>query len=265
MLPVKETRLASSLLALALVLPASGHASQAPAVRPPDEQEIAALEHDAVAPTLDHPAPARLSAVEPAWPEPITERWRFRVHLILDETGRVAEARIVRTLVGDRRAPDLPPGIWPSPDRYPPTTLARAAVLGAVRQWRFAPPSRAPMLIVTEVGVADDPPDPRADGEPRPLRVGGDLPPPRKVLNVPPRYPADALAARISGLVIIRAVIDASGAVTDARVVSGVPLLDDAALEAVRQWRYEPARLNGEPVPVVMTVTVNFSLAPPGQ
>ena len=75
-----------------------------------------------------------------------------------------------------------------------------------------------------------------------------------------PIYPSMARIARVQGVVILEAVIDVSGRVESARVVRSISLLDDAALEAVRQWRFEPARLNGQPVPVVMTVTVNFSL-----
>jgi len=74
-------------------------------------------------------------------------------------------------------------------------------------------------------------------------------------------YPPDAIAARITGTIVIEAIIGTTRAVEDARVVSGVPMLDDPAVEAVRQWRYTPALLNGEPVPVIMTVTAKFSLS----
>jgi protein TonB len=77
---------------------------------------------------------------------------------------------------------------------------------------------------------------------------------------VPPVYPAIAQAARVSGLVIVQATIGVDGQVTDAVVLRSVPLLDEAALEAVRQWRYTPTRLDGQPVAVVMTVTVSFQL-----
>lgn len=65
----------------------------------------------------------------------------------------------------------------------------------------------------------------------------------------------------MQGVVIIEATIDARGDVVAAKVLRSVPMLDDQAIEAVRQWKYTPARLNGEPVAVVMTVTVNFTLA----
>jgi len=77
-----------------------------------------------------------------------------------------------------------------------------------------------------------------------------------------PHYPPDAMAAGIAGTVGAELVIDPSGHVTDARIVRSIPLLDEAALAAVREWRFEPTMVNGEPVPVRMTVTVNFTLPP---
>ena len=75
-----------------------------------------------------------------------------------------------------------------------------------------------------------------------------------------PGYPAVAQASRVQGIVIIEATIGPDGRVRDARVLRSIPLLDDAALDAVKQWRYEPTLLNGVPVAVIMTVTVNFRL-----
>ena len=99
-------------------------------------------------------------------------------------------------------------------------------------------------------------------GEPDPdgvYRVGGSLTPPIR-LDVP-QYPPDASAAGIKGNVVAEVVIDPGGRVTDARVVQSIPLLDDAALAAVRNWQFAPTVVNGQPVPVRMNVTVNFSLA----
>ena len=73
-------------------------------------------------------------------------------------------------------------------------------------------------------------------------------------------YPAIAQAARVQGIVIVEAIIGTDGKVRDAKVLRSIPLLDQAALDAVRQWEYTPSRLNGVPVPVIMTVTVNFTL-----
>jgi protein TonB len=84
--------------------------------------------------------------------------------------------------------------------------------------------------------------------------------PPRRLVNVEPDYPPTARAARREGIVLLEVVINAAGAVESVQVLRGVPLLDGAAADAVRQWRFAPATLNGQPVPVVMTVTVTFSL-----
>ena len=99
-----------------------------------------------------------------------------------------------------------------------------------------------------------------SDGAPA-YRVGGPIATPRKVHDVPPVYPEQARSAGIAGLVIVEATIDATGTVTAAKLLRGQPLLDEAALAAVRQWRYEPTVLDGVAVPVVMTVTVAFTLS----
>jgi TonB family protein len=91
-------------------------------------------------------------------------------------------------------------------------------------------------------------------------RVGGSVTPPSR-LDVP-RYPPDASAAGIRGTVVAEIVVDPSGNVTDAKVVQSIPLLDEAALQAVRNWHYAPTVVNGEPVPVRIIVTVNFTQTP---
>jgi protein TonB len=73
-------------------------------------------------------------------------------------------------------------------------------------------------------------------------------------------YPLEAQQAKISGVVIIEATIGPDGLVYEAKVLKSIPLLDQAAVDSVRQWQFEPTLLNGAPVPVIMTVTVNFAL-----
>jgi protein TonB len=90
--------------------------------------------------------------------------------------------------------------------------------------------------------------------------VGGDIKPPTRTKNVNPVYPPIAQSARVQGVVILEATIGPDGRVVNAKILRSVPLLDAAALEAVEQWEYTPTLLNGEPVPVIMTVTVNFTL-----
>jgi TonB family protein len=91
------------------------------------------------------------------------------------------------------------------------------------------------------------------------VRPGGRIMAPKKIKDVPPVYPALAQTARVSGPVTIEATIDTEGKVVDAKVVKSIPLLDQAALDAVQQWEYLPTMLNGTPVPVTITVTVNFT------
>ena len=104
--------------------------------------------------------------------------------------------------------------------------------------------------------AAPPPPPP----PPAPVRVGGNIKPPQQVKKVNPVYPAIAQSARVQGVVIIEATIGPDGRVKDAKVLRSIPLLDQAALDAVKQWVYSPTLLNGVPVPVIMTVTVNFTL-----
>ncbi|MEO7270879.1 MAG: TonB family protein [Vicinamibacterales bacterium] len=105
------------------------------------------------------------------------------------------------------------------------------------------------------------PPDPSqmVDGV-VPVRVGGEIKVPTKLVNVPPVYPPVAQDARVQGVVIIEAVLDASGVVNHTKVLRSIPLLDQAAIDAVKQWVFTPTLVNGVPMPVIMTVTVNFTL-----
>jgi protein TonB len=80
--------------------------------------------------------------------------------------------------------------------------------------------------------------------------------------RVEPDYPAAAIATRLQGRVIRQAVISSDGEVEDVKVLRSSPFFDDAAVEAVRQWRYEPARHRGRPVAVYFTVQVDFRLEP---
>ncbi|MYJ05752.1 MAG: energy transducer TonB, partial [Acidobacteria bacterium] len=170
----------------------------------------------------------------------------------------------------------------PPPPPPPPPTAAEAAPPPVIDVNPNAAPIAAPEQIVEETGFdlsevrgveggvvggvvsgivgglpsAPPPPPP----PPEPVRVGGNISPPTKVRDVPPVYPPVAQQARVQGVVILEAVIGPTGAVTDVKVLRSVPLLDEAAITAVKQWQYTPTLLNGVPVPVIMTVTVNFTL-----
>lgn len=176
----------------------------------------------------------------------------------------------------------------PSPPPPPPPRVVAAASPRAVpKSGRFAAPVEAPSRIEPEVGIdpgfeggvpggieggvpgglvggivgglpADVPPPPppvRAV-----VRIGGQIHAPALVHSVPPRYPELAVRAQIQGTVIIEATVDEEGRVQNARVLRSISLLDEAALDAVRQWRYSPLRLNDQPVRFILTVTVSFTI-----
>ena len=106
------------------------------------------------------------------------------------------------------------------------------------------------------VPQAPPPPPPSA-----PVRVGGAIKEPPKLKDVRPVYPAIAQQARVQGVVILECTINGEGKVAEVKVLRSIPLLDAAAQEAVWQWEYTPTLLNGVPVPVIMTVTVSFTLS----
>ncbi len=108
-------------------------------------------------------------------------------------------------------------------------------------------------------GVVGGLPDAPAPGQA--VRVGGQIREPKKLKDVKPVYPDIAKQARVQGIVILECTISPQGKVTDVKVLRGIPLLDQAAQDAVKQWVYTPTLLNGVPVPVIMTVTVNFRLS----
>ena len=94
-----------------------------------------------------------------------------------------------------------------------------------------------------------------------PIRVDGQrIKPPIRLVNVNPVYPEEARAARIEGVVILEITIGKDGSVASARVLRSIPELDQAAIDAVLQWVYEPTLLNGEPIDVKSIVTINFTL-----
>jgi periplasmic protein TonB len=104
------------------------------------------------------------------------------------------------------------------------------------------------------------PPLPPKQEPTAPLRPGGDIKEPKRLEGPQPVYPAIARAARMEGMVILEATIGKDGLVKDVRVIRSAAVFDEAALAAVRQWRYTVPMLNGQPIEILMTVTVNFGL-----
>jgi periplasmic protein TonB len=115
-------------------------------------------------------------------------------------------------------------------------------------------------LFGTAEAMPAAPPPPPAPPQ-TPVRLHPGMQPPRKIVNVDPIYPRVAQQARIEGTVILDTVIDVDGHVTAVRVLRSIPLLDQAAIDAVRGWTFTPTLLNGVPVPVALTVTVRFALS----
>jgi TonB family protein len=154
--------------------------------------------------------------------------------------------------------------------------LVRSAI-DAVLQWKFDEwpgPERRLMTVTVNFTLGDGAPAPISDAAPgmtttppppaswpaNAIRVGGDIKPPTRIRDVKPVYPKEAQDARVQGVCIIQALVGPDGKVADARILRSIPMLDAAALEAVRQWEFTPTLLNGVGVPVIMTVTVNFTL-----
>jgi serine/threonine-protein kinase len=184
------------------------------------------------------PAPKLIKRVSPEYPiAALNARQQGVVILeaLIGITGKVTDVKVLRSIAG----------------------LDTAAV-DAVRQWEYAP------MVVDDVAV---PVISSVAVEfkltaPSPVRVGGTIKPPAQTKRVNPPYPAEAQAKNVQGVVIMEATIGTDGKVLDVRVLRSIPLLDQAALDAVRQWEYAPTVVNGIPVPVVMTVTLNFTLTP---
>lgn len=104
------------------------------------------------------------------------------------------------------------------------------------------------------------PPPPGADPPSNAVRVGSGIRPPVKIKDVKAEYPQEAKDAGVHGVVILETTIDEQGDVANTRVLRSIPMLDKAAMDAVQQWKFTPTVLNGTAVPVIVTVTVNFTL-----
>jgi len=174
----------------------------------------------------------------------------------------------------------VPPPPFVRPASKPVTSTARfsAAAAPTTAPEKINPelPSPAPLpdLAVGDASSVGDfggivggndgfvapPPPPVPQPITAPVRVSELVHQPRKIVDTRPVYPELARQSRLQGTVILEAILDRNGRIDRVRVIRSVPLLDAAAMEAVRQWRYTPTVLNGQPVQVLMTITINFQL-----
>lgn len=233
--------------------------------------------------TPENPIPRRTFSVPAIYPveaRGIDASGAVSLVATIDETGRVVEIRKAREpLVVPAGPPSNPAAV-----RIAAEAMVRDAA-GALRRWTYDPPAKGPLAFtvtfsfkpgadataaqsatvtppIAATAAAATLAAANAAGTGQPVRVGGSIKAPTQTSKVQPVYPAEALAARVQGIVILEAIIGVDGSVTDTKVLRSVPLLDQAAMNAVRQWRYTPTLLNGVAVPVIMTVTVTFNLAP---
>ena len=211
---------------------------------------------------------------------------RTPLQLALDRRGQAQIGIVGGFGIGPGRRGGQPPasrGAQPVVSPVMNDAFVTVAV-DAVRQWQYEAPANGPISFDVTIGFRPDsepqllshgasymnpagdfgappppPPPPSTSWGSGAVRVGGTISVPVRVTNVPPIYPAIAKAAKVQGVVIIEAVIGPDGRVSDARVLRSIPLLDQAALDAVMQWEYTPTSLNGTPVPVIMTITVSFT------
>ena len=190
--------------------------------------------------------PRIIKQVDPVYPE-IARQARIEGVVILeirtDIYGRVQDAKLLRSI-----------------------PLLDQAAIDAVKQWVYEPMiiNGRPRGGIFTVTVRFDLKDKTAKAEQlkegEPLRLTGGIEPPTQLKRVDPVYPEVARLAHVEGLVILEATTDIYGRAQNIKVLRSIPLLDQAAIDAVKQWVYEPVIINGKPIPVTFTVTVRFAL-----
>jgi TonB family protein len=185
-----------------------------------------------------------ISVVEPKYPDDVHVSGKVVVKIVIDKEGHVSEAKMVSghpMLVG--------------------TTI------DAVKQWKFYPyalEKGEPVEVETTATVEfrADPPHvvtPKPPRVPR-LRISRSVADGLSLRKVEPIYPLEAKIKQIQGDVILMVVVDERGKVAETRVVSGHPVLAEAAMNAVKQWKYKPYTLNGDPVEFETSVKMQFHL-----
>ena len=177
--------------------------------------------------------------------------------------GAPAVAQASRTLEQPAPPPPAPTDRPPSDEPVPAPVEAPSGVspeTGAENRTKSGVEGGVPGGVAGGVpgGVVGG--TPGGTGTATLARVGVNVQPPRKIKDMKPVYPDGALPSRSQGAVVVDAVIGPDGKVQSVKVIHSVPGLDQAAVDAVRQWEYTPSLLNGVAVAVVMTVVVNFAM-----
>jgi TonB family protein len=210
-------------------------------------EEAKKFEADAVRAVGKVKPPKLIKNVDPVYPEAARKAGIEGVVILeakADEEGNVTDARILRSV------PAL-----------------NQAALDAVKQWRYEPmlidgkPHKVVFTVTVRFALKDSGSakslESFAQGA---VKVEGEIQPPKLVKEVSPVYPEAARLAQVQGVVILGVKTDVYGRVADAIVLRSIPLLDQAAIDAIKQWVYEPFLKDGQAVPVVFTVTVRFQL-----
>ena len=193
-----------------------------------------------------------------------------RVTFAMERPVKIMDIRLPSARPAARRPVNTPASAFPqiaSPEAAAPLVAPSTIAASPADNDSLASGTAEPIALngggsLPGFGIAEPaPPAAPAASTTAPVRASTGVRAPRKVSTVDPVYPAAARAARIEGIVIIEATIDTEGRVQSTTVLKSIPLLDRAAMDAVRQWRFTPTLLNGAAVSVILTVTVNFSLA----
>jgi TonB family protein len=237
------------------------------------ESDPGPLEKQSKPVTPENPIPRRLLLVRPSYPSEaaaVGARATINLRVTVDHLGTVAE---VRTIGGPVLGAMAPPS--PSDERaFTEGLLALVrSAKDAVGHWLYEPPAEAPIAfnvvlrfltqehgeVISQNATAQTALAP-AETPDFPVNGSGGSRPATKVKHVTPVYPAAAREAKIAGVVILEVGIGADGRVLDVEVVRSIPELDQAAIDAIKQWEYVPLLVDGVPTPTTFEVTVQFSL-----
>ena len=184
--------------------------------------------------------PERTSFVEPAYPEDLKRaqiEGKVALQIVVGRSGAVEDAMVIRS--------------------NPPFD---EEAVKAVRQWKYRPalqegkPVKVYLTVVVEFNLNGTP------AEQLPVYLTSGIKPPERTIFVKPEYPEQAKKDELEGKVIIEIVVNSAGDVEGDRVLTPNSVFDDAALLAVRQWKYKPALKDGKPVKVYLTVIVEFTI-----